>query len=339
MTTMNRARGVLAAAVAVVACAGAAVPAAAQRAAQAEPVTTVFFGDSYTANFGVAPIFDAWNPSEYYCFRSEQNYPAVVARQLAEEGTPLDVASDRSCGGALVEHFWNTQALLGGASKPPQQEAVGNETGLVVGSLGGNTLGFVEVLKQCSQRFRDEGTALPGAPVDPAVPADRCAEFFTAGSGKGWLDSQFGKVGNDLERLFNEIRKSSAAAKAVLVGYPRIVPADTARCQVPAPGQADKPLADVPADALPVFDDVQRRLNDLMRTKATEAGAVFADLYTATGDNTACDGDNRGIGGMFEKSQVNFVFKPLSWFLHPNTRGRDIQAHHVAAAIRTALGA
>ncbi|MBM7815209.1 SGNH/GDSL hydrolase family protein [Saccharothrix algeriensis] len=334
----RRGRGLLVTVVAVVVCAGATVPAAAQEPAQAEPVSTVFFGDSYTANFGVAPIFGAWDPQEYYCFRSEVNYPALAARELAERGTPLDVASDRSCGAALIEHFWTAQPLPKGKSKPPQQEALSDGTGLVVGSLGGNTLGFVQILQQCSQTFRDLDAVLPGGPVDPADPAELCAAFFTAGEGRQWLDSRFATVEAELEELFVKIRDLSPNAEAVLVGYPRIVPADIVKCQVPAPGRKYKPLADIPTDAMPVFDNAQQRLNDLMRAEATEAGAVFVDLYAVTGDNTACDGDDRGIGGLFETSQVSMYGVPLPWLLHPNTRGRDIQAHHVATAIRNALG-
>ncbi|MEV0679480.1 hypothetical protein AB0I60_23440 [Actinosynnema sp. NPDC050436] len=58
-----------------------------------------------------------------------------------------------------------------------------------------------------------------------------------------------------------------------------------------------------------------------------------------TGDNTACDGAERGIGGLFENSQVKFGEDAvLPWFLHPNTRGRDLQAQHVATAVAGALG-
>ncbi|WP_141982596.1 SGNH/GDSL hydrolase family protein [Saccharothrix saharensis] len=335
---MSRGRGLVVAAVAVVVCAGAAVPAAAQGPTRAEPVSTVFIGDSYTANFGVAPVFGAWDPKEYFCFRSEENYPAVAARALAEEGTALAVASDRSCGGALIEDFWTEQSLPGHRSKPPQQEALSDDTRLVVGSLGGNTLGFARILKQCSQELRVAGAGLPADAVDPEDPAERCAVFFTGGDGKDWLDRRFDVVEAELEELFDRIGHLSPAASAVLVGYPRIVPADIVRCHTPAPGQADKPLADVPFAALPVFDRIQARLNDLMRAKAAEYDATFVDLYAVTGHNTACDGDDRGIGGLFEQSQVDFFAQPLPWYLHPNTRGRDIQAQHVATAIRQALG-
>ncbi|MFI6026599.1 hypothetical protein [Amycolatopsis magusensis] len=179
---------------------------------------------------------------------------------------------------------------------------------------------------------------LPAAPVDGDEPADRCGGYFTAGDGKEWLDHRFEEAEHNLEVMFERIDYFSPAAKAVLVGYPRLVPANVVKCQTPAPGQAEKPLADIPVDALQMFDKVQERLNDLMRTRAAEAGGTFVDLYTVTGGNTACDGADRGIGGLFEGSQVEFGDDALPWYLHPNTRGRDIQAHHVTTAIQHALG-
>ena len=330
-------RGLLAAAAAAV-CAGAAVPATAEQATpRAEAVSTVFFGDSYSANFGIAPLQQAGS-EEAFCFRAEENYLAVAARRLAEQGSALDVASDRSCGGALIEHFWTEQPYpLSGSSRPPQQEALGEETRLVVGSVGGNTVGFDDILKQCSRKLRDERVLMPGDPVDADEPTHRCTAFFTIGDGKDWLDSRFDKAEVELAELFHRIHYLAPGATAVLVGYPRIVPANVVKCQTPSPGQTDKPLADINNDALLMFDRVQKRLNDLMRTQAAEAAAEFVDLYAATDDSTACDGADRGIGGLFEESQVELSGTTLPWYLHPNTRGRDIQADHVATAIRNIL--
>ncbi|MEW2569486.1 hypothetical protein [Streptomyces sp. NPDC047070] len=37
----------------------------------------------------------------------------------------------------------------------------------------------------------EEGTLLPGTPVDEDVPAATCGEFFTSRDGKQWLDDRF----------------------------------------------------------------------------------------------------------------------------------------------------
>ncbi|QKZ23809.1 SGNH/GDSL hydrolase family protein [Streptomyces chartreusis] len=332
-------RRLAAAAVALGSCLALAGPVGSAGAAPADPVPTVFFGDSYTANFGIAP----WNQEgdRTFCFQAKENYPAVAARSLADKGITLDVQSDVSCGGALVRHFWQEQELLPGSGLkvPPQQDALKADTQLVVGSMGGNTLGFTRILKQCSDTLRGpEHALLPGEPVDGDQPAAKCGEFFTSGAGKQWLDDQFELVGWDLEELLERIRYFAPDAKPVLVGYPRLVPADTSKCLTSAPGQTELPLADIPQDALSFLDQIQKRLDDTMRKAVADAGADFVDLYAHTGSNTACDGVNRGIGGLLENSQIEIgEGQYLPWYAHPNDKGRDIQAERVADKVEQIL--
>lgn len=331
-------RRLAAAAVALGSCLALAGPAGSAGAAPADPVPTVFFGDSYTANFGIAPFNQ--DGKRDFCFQAKENYPAVATRRLADKGITLDVQSDVSCGGALVHHFWQEQELLlPGMKVPPQQDALKQDTQLAVGSMGGNTLGFNRILKQCSDKLRTEGALLPGEPVDGDEPASKCGEFFESGDGKQWLDGRFEQVGWDLEELLDRIGYFAPDAKRVLVGYPRLVPEDTTKCLTAAPGQAELPFADIPKDALPVLDQIQKRLNDVMKKAAADAdgGADFVDLYAHTGGNTACDGADRGIGGLLEDSQLELGDYKLPWYAHPNDKGRDIQAEQVADKVEQIL--
>ncbi|MFE7116262.1 SGNH/GDSL hydrolase family protein [Streptomyces sp. NPDC057654] len=337
-TKSATARRLAAAAIALGSCLALAGPATGADAAPAAPVPTVFFGDSYTANYGIAPV-NHEGSERFFCFQAKENYPAVATRHLKEKGITLDVQADVSCGGALTHHLWEKQELpFGLGALPPQQDALKPDTGLVVGSMGGNTVGFSRILKQCSAKLRgDDGALLPGTPVDDKQPAAKCREFFESGTGKQWLDDQFERVGWDLEEMIERIRYFSPDAKPVLVGYPRIVPHDTAKCLKPAPGQTELPFVDVPHDALPVLDQVQKRLDDDMKKAAADAGADFVELYGHTGNNTACDGANRGVGGLLEPSLLKFGDQPLPWYLHPNEKGRDIQAKRVADKVEQVL--
>ncbi|WP_354604571.1 SGNH/GDSL hydrolase family protein [Streptomyces panacea] len=334
------ARRLAAAAVALGSCLALAGPATSAGAAPTDPVPTVFFGDSYTANYGIAPV-NHEGSERFLCFQAKENYPTAATRRLADKGVTLDVQSDVSCGGALAHHFWEKQQLPFGLGElPPQQDALKYDTQLAVGSMGGNTVGFNRILKQCSDKLRsDEGALLPGTPVDEDVPAAKCSEFFGSGDGKEWLDDRFERVGWDLEELLERLAYFSPDAKRVLVGYPRLVPADTNKCLTPAPGQTELPLADIPKDALPVLNQVQKRLDDVMKKAVADidGGADFVDLYAHTGGNTACDGTDRGIGGLLEPSQIKFGEQGLPWYLHPNGKGRDIQAKQVADKVEQIL--
>ncbi|MEV4937841.1 SGNH/GDSL hydrolase family protein [Streptomyces zaomyceticus] len=331
----------LAAAVALGSCLALAGPATIAGAAPADPVPTVFFGDSYTANYGIAP-FHQDDPNRFFCFRAKENYPTVATRRLADKGVTLDVQSDVSCGGAVVRHFWEEQETFPGTDLkvPAQQDALKADTQLVVGSMGGNTLGFTRILKQCSAKLRaPENALLPGTPVDEDEPAAKCAEFFGSGDGKQWLDDRFEQVGWELEELLDRMAYFSPDAKRVLVGYPRLVPEDIDKCLTAAPGQTELPLADIPQDALPFLDQIQKRLDDVTKKAVADAedGAEFVDLYAVTGGNTACDGADRGIGGLLEPSQVSVLDTTLPWYAHPNEKGRDLQAQQVADKVEGIL--
>ncbi|WP_435211349.1 hypothetical protein [Streptomyces sp. bgisy034] len=170
-------------------------------------------------------------------------------------------------------------------------------------------------------------------------PAAKCGEFFESGDGKQWLDEQFEQVAGELLLLLELTHDFAPDAKRVLVGYPRLVPEDTAKCLTPAPGQTEPPLADIPQDTLPVLDQIQKRLNDAMQeaTADAEGRADFVDLYANTDGNTACDGADRGIGGLLEDSQVELIGTKIPWYAHPNEKGRDIQAEQVADTIEKIL--
>ncbi|WP_232789039.1 SGNH/GDSL hydrolase family protein [Streptomyces odonnellii] len=317
------------------ACGIASAPAGIAVTRQAQPVPTVFIGDSYTANFGVAPL----NRARLFCFQSQQSYPAVATERLAERGIPLQVQADVSCGGAVIHHVWEPQPLLIGQAKP-QRDALKEDTELVVGSMGGNTAGFAEIMKQCSERLRGpEGNLLPAEPVNAEWPAAECQDFFENGEGANWLKERFDTVRADLDRMFDEIRTRAPLSETVLVGYPRIVPEDTAKCLENIPGGDDTPLADIGQEALRFLDkQIQEPLDNLMRESAEANNAHFAGLYRHTGGNTACDGEDRGIGAMLETSEIGLVpGSKLPWFVHPNRVGRDVQAAVVTDTIEQTL--
>ncbi|MGW2115011.1 GDSL-type esterase/lipase family protein [Streptomyces zhihengii] len=318
-TTTPGTRRLSAATIALGSCLALAVPAGGAAAAPSDPVSTVFFGDSCTCNFGIAPVNNQ-DSERGWCFQATENYPVVAARRLADKSITLDVQSDASCGGALVHHFWEKQELpFGAGTLPAQQDALKVDTRLVVGGLGGNTLGFTRILKQCSAELRKH-PLLPGEPVDPDKPAGECRDLFESEDGKAWLDDRFELVEGELEQTLLRMGYFAPNAERVLVGYPRLVPEDSTKCLTAAPGQTELPFADIPQDALPVLDQVQKRLDDLMKKAAADEGADFVDLYDHTGNNTACDGANRASAACWRTPSSNSSARPSRGMRTPTRR-------------------
>ncbi|MFF3317497.1 SGNH/GDSL hydrolase family protein [Streptomyces sp. NPDC003035] len=304
--------------------------------ANPEKIPTVFLGDASIGGYGIAPV----DQGALLCVRAAENLPDVIEDQLADQSILLDITADVSCAGAALHHVWEEQDLGGGMTAAPQKRALTKETRLVVAGLGAGTVGLGQILKQCSARLRGtEGAHLPDRPVDAASPAARCRAYFSTGAGAAWLEARFERTGKDLDKLFSEIGSEAPSAKTVLVGYPRLVPADRTLCRAPLPGGGGGPLGDVPEEAWAFLDEkVQAPLNALMAAKSKRSGAHFVDLYASTGASTACDGTDRAVGGLLEPSQVTLLHQTLPWFLRSNETGRDGNGDAVAQSIAAMYG-
>ena len=108
--------------------------------AQATPAESyVALGDSFTAGPGV--LVQRLDPLG--CFRSDHNYPQLVAQARRS------VLRDVSCSRASTDDFFSPQGVLGGPN-PPQLAALDNEVDVVTVQIGGNDIGFTEILGRCA---------------------------------------------------------------------------------------------------------------------------------------------------------------------------------------------
>ncbi|MEU3855718.1 hypothetical protein [Streptomyces sp. NPDC029554] len=173
--------------------------------------------------------------------------------------------------------------------------------------------------------------------MDWDQPAGECRDLFESEDRKAWLDYRLDQAEGDLEQTLMRMNYFAPDAERVLVGYPRLVPKNTTKCLTDGPRPDGTALRRHTPGRLPLLDQVQKRLDDRMKKAAADNGADFVDLYANTGSNTACDGANRGIGGLLETSKLEPFGTPIPWYAHPNEKGRDIQAKLVAATIEAVL--
>ncbi|MGW7429102.1 SGNH/GDSL hydrolase family protein [Streptomyces sp. NPDC054861] len=189
---------------------------------------------------------------------------------------------------------------------------------------------FTETGKDLDKLFSEISSESPAADVvlvgyPRLVPEDRgrCREPKGARLSKGRT-----RAGREV-RAGEHDRPSTAAQSARRRTEPQKV----------LTGAAGRPLADIPEAAWPLLDgSVQARLNTLMAAKAKQHKARFVDLYAATGASTACDGTDRGTGGLLEPSQVTLHHQTFPWFLWANETGRDGNGDAVAQSIAAMYG-
>ena len=239
--------------------------------------TYVALGDSYTA----APLASATDTNSG-CLRSEDNYPALIARAM--KGTRLD---DVSCVGADTTSLVGVQKTLQGVV-PAQFDALTEDTSLVTVGMGGNDFGiFATMIATCTGlRDRDPG----GAP---------CREQQAAG-GRDQLRANVAKLDDRLAATVAGIRDRSPDAEIVVVGYPELIGADR-RCP----------------DLLPLADGdfayaagINAALAETQKRAATRAGVTYIDTYAASRGHDICS-DDPWVNGSVTSADTALAFHPL----------------------------
>lgn len=286
MTRRSLVAGAVALATAVLALVGSA-PGADATAVRTERY--VALGDSYTAS----PLTGPPAGTPLGCLRSDNNYPHLVAAKLGAQLT------DVSCSGAETKDFVAPQAVRGG-SNPPQYDALAKDTQLVSVGIGGNDIGFADIVKQCV-------SAVPfGTP---------CRDRF-----QGTLEPRIDALKATLTGVLQEVHSRSPQARVLLVGYPQILPAQGPGCYpvVPyTPGDVD------------YLRGILTRLNGVVRSAAAAGKATFVDTAAATVGHDVCTPPGtRWIEGLVPTAPAAPV--------HPNALGAAALSRAVLATVSSA---
>ncbi|WP_162958844.1 SGNH/GDSL hydrolase family protein [Nocardia yunnanensis] len=255
----------------------------------------VALGDSFAAGVGIPTILDQ------SCSRSDHNYAHLFA---AQRGYSL---TDVTCGGATTDSVTSTQL-----------SAVTSDTGLVTLGIGGNDIGFTDIVKACVEAGTlggGSGTAIgalaTGSASGSAEALLGCKNKFAAS-----MPTRLAQTSAKLTTLVVAIRTRAPQARIVLVGYPKILPDDASTCL----GQ--QPV--LPDDANWARDTVIGGLNTMLRSQAgTEYFSTF-ELYN--GHDVCQPVANRWVNGTKVENGDGMPF-------HPNQYGHAATAQQMAATI------
>ena len=209
----------------------------------------VALGDSYTAAPFV-PLTDIAGG----CFRSDHDYPSLVARALHPARF-----RDVSCSGATTADLARPQVTVPShhVSVPPQLRAVSPRTDLVTVGIGGNDFGIFGMLVGSCPRAGSRclpPTALPSARRAIAALGPRLA---------GTLDL---------------VQRRAPRATVLLVGYPKVAP-DHGGC----PG-----LPALTPTALARLNRLNLLLDRTMAAAARRSGVGYVDVYRASLGHDIC---------------------------------------------------
>jgi lysophospholipase L1-like esterase len=263
----------------------------------------VALGDSYTSG----PVIPNQLPDPPGCLRSDHNYPHLTAATLKLSLT------DVSCGGATTADMSSPQQTAAGTN-PAQLDSVGAGTTVVTLGIGGNDIGFISIVEQCT-------AASPYGPTQSGY--QYCKDYYNR-NGYDELAQRIAETQPKVEHVLAAIHAKAPGAKVYVVGYPAILPSEdltpqsTVQCW---------PQLPVTYSDIPYLRATERRLNAMLATAAADSGASYADTYSGSVDHNACTlPGTRWIEPLTPASPAAPV--------HPNAAGEAYMATVVSAAIR-----
>jgi len=256
--------------------------------------TYVALGDSYAAGVMI-PTIDPAAPTG--CSRSLSNYAHLVAKQKNIAGLV-----DATCGGAQTPDMTAGQSVTG--SPPPQFDALRPDTALVTLGIGGNDIGFGEIVTTCVLQGRSTTSEQP------------CTDKYTAG-GTDELAKRIAATAPKVAATLAGIKERSPDARVLVVGYPTILPLSGPTCP------AQVPVAD---GDLPYLRKVVPTLNAMLAEQAKAGGAEYVDTYTPSAEHDVCKPvGTKWIEGIKPDSPAAAV--------HPNALGQEGMSKAVLAAL------
>ncbi|KAA2254312.1 SGNH/GDSL hydrolase family protein [Solihabitans fulvus] len=249
----------------------------------------VALGDSYASG----PFIPDQVGTPFGCFRSNHNYPSLVARGLG-----VGSFTDISCGGAATPDMTGSQSVLFG-SNPPQFSALRPDTDLVTVSIGGNDIGFGGILLTCGS----ESLLNPfGSP---------CANHYG-----DQLSQRIAATAPKVGAVLAGIHQRAPRARVVLVGYLRILP----------PSGGCWPVVPISRGDVPYLDSVEQQLNGMLAQQAAGHGATFVNPYAVSLGHDVCQAPwTKWVEGIVPTSPAFPV--------HPNATGMNVVANQVLAGL------
>ncbi len=219
----------------------------------AGPTSYVALGDSYTAG----PIIPTQQPTPLGCLKSDHNYPHLLATALQ-----VTTFHDASCSGATTDNMTSPQNVTPGPN-PPQFDSLDANTQLVTVGIGGNDVGFFDILVHC---------------LSPTPTGTPCQDQYDSG-GNDQISNRITATAPKVATVLQGIHTRSPLARVLVVAYLAILPESGPGCYSQLPF--------TPGD-VPYLRAKEKELNAMLAQQAAANNATFVDSYTASIGHDAC---------------------------------------------------
>lgn len=300
-------------------------------AGESEPAKWVAMGDSYTAG-AIKAAGQATETPRDGCERKAQSYPNVIAQRLGTRVALTNV----SCGNATIANIAEQKQVPIGhhfpelgvtdpgfpfPEVPLQIDAVHADTDVVTVGIGGNSLGFGEIMGKCVELGKPANGGNVGTP---------CKDYYAAPPVVG-IPARLATLAADYDRMLRAIKDKAPNAKVITVGYPFIIPADATTCTY---NNLLHFGTITHGDLGWLRTDVLERLNAVIAETSAARGATFVDIYEPGRGHDVCatPADQAWVEGLMAK-----LLPPEFALVHPNIKGHANAATRVEPVIIAGL--
>lgn len=300
-----------------------------QEEVQDRPLTFVALGDSYSAGPGAGSHISWWDLFNT-CRRSDHSYPAVVDSNSQLNQGQTHVFDFRSCTGARIEDVLRKED---GGKSGSQLEYASKKADITTLSIGGNNIGFFELLDSCIYHFGGWGsTNNCMEAINSTVSIIKGLEFDMALDLviKGALDNA---IGANSPKLF-------------VTGYAQFFNAETTQCNNVTFCIWENPTKNHTCPLL--TQDLRRDMNDLTNLLNAKVSAAIqraiSSNHLSNATITFIDYDPSFEGHRFcEPSNIEPAYtNPDIWFYQTwGDAGEEIiqtnllTIHHMKTSIQT----
>jgi lysophospholipase L1-like esterase len=241
----------------------------------------VALGDSFTANSYHGP-----SASGNGCDQSGRNQPHVVQARMG-----YATFVDASCDGATTNDILNN-----GNGDQAQIAFVNSSTRLVTLSIGGNDIGFSDIVKNCTLDYLTFGG---------------CKADYVSGT-TDEISNRIAATAPKVAQVLATVQSRAPQAQIFVYGYPTLVPmSGTSSCTGLTLSSGD----------IPYLRSKQAELETMLRAKAQAAGARFIDVYGPSAGHDPC-ASSAWVARVIDLPPV-----------HPTGAGVDALASIVANAV------
>ncbi|CAM5342680.1 SGNH/GDSL hydrolase family protein [Streptomyces viridifaciens] len=301
---------------AVVLTAGLIAPTAAQAAARpatrAGTLKWAALGDSYTA--GIIEATGALTAPQDGCARTTGSYPELIRRDL---GSGADLRNVSCSGAATPDVYANKQSPNGRPLPPlgtdpnapyppvpPQVDAVDPDTQVITVGIGGNDLGFAEILKDCIE--------LGAARLGLGTP---CKDKYDA-----QLPGRLDRLRTGYNAMLGALQTKAPSARIYTVGYPHLIPENAHLCRY---GSLPQFATFTAGDLVWARTRILEPLNLVVEQATSAQQDTYVDLYAGSAGHSVCDGDHWLDGVLTSVVPLRYAV------VHPNAEGQAFAATQV----------